>query len=336
MLISICIPSYNRPKELRRLLESIDSKRYDDVEIVICEDKAPKQIEVRQQVEEFKKTSKFQVVYHENEVNQGYDRNQKIIYNTAHGEYVILMGDDDVFIPNKLDGFIGYIEQNRDCGYFLRCYQNVLRDGTVRVFQYFDKNQRFDASLETYISMFDKSVFVSGFTIKREYACAVETCNFDGSLLYQLYVLAEVCIKYPCAYYHIPITQAMEEDTIPYFGNSEVEKKLYTPGKATIESSLNFMRWYIKIVDFEADKHHNDSNKKIKHNMSKYSYAFMLDQVDKDKKTFYRYCKELKKMGFGSSIYFYIYFIGLYVFGEKFCSKIIYGLKKLIGHRPKL
>lgn len=336
MLISICIPSYNRPKELRRLLESVDTQRYDDVEIVVCEDKAPKQAEVRMQVEEFAKTSKYKVVYHENEVNQGYDRNQKVMYQTAHGEFVILMGDDDVFIPGRLDGFIDYIEQNRDCGYFLRCYQNVLRDGSVRVFQYFDKNRRFDASVETYVSMFDKSVFVSGFTVKRELALKVETDYFDGSLLYQLYVLAEVCQFYPSAYYHTPITQAMEEDTIPYFGNSEAEKKLYTPGKANITSSVNFMKWYVKMVDYEAEKYHNDSNQTIKHNMSKYSYAFLVSQADKDRKTFWKYFKELKDMGFGTSVYFYLYFVGLYLFGENFCSTIIYGIKKILGRRPAL
>ena len=38
---SICIPSYNRPAEIRRLLDSIDTIHFDEVEIVICEDKAP-------------------------------------------------------------------------------------------------------------------------------------------------------------------------------------------------------------------------------------------------------------------------------------------------------
>lgn len=39
-LFSICIPSYNRPAEIRRLLNSIDTTHVDEVEIVICEDKS--------------------------------------------------------------------------------------------------------------------------------------------------------------------------------------------------------------------------------------------------------------------------------------------------------
>lgn len=49
---SICIPSYNRPAEIRRLLDSIDTTHFDEVEIVICEDKAPKREEVRAQVQD--------------------------------------------------------------------------------------------------------------------------------------------------------------------------------------------------------------------------------------------------------------------------------------------
>lgn len=40
--ISICIPSYNRPQELARLLDSIDSNYSENVEVLICEDKSPK------------------------------------------------------------------------------------------------------------------------------------------------------------------------------------------------------------------------------------------------------------------------------------------------------
>ena len=60
--LSICIPSYNRPQTLLRLLRTIDTKAK-DVQIVICEDKAPKRLEVRAAVEEFKKETSYDVKY---------------------------------------------------------------------------------------------------------------------------------------------------------------------------------------------------------------------------------------------------------------------------------
>lgn len=334
-LISICIPSYNRPKELRRLLDSIDSSKNDEIEIVICEDKSPLREEVRTEVNDFINRSIYSVKYVENERNCGYDKNLRNLINNAKGEYVLFMGDDDMFIPYRLDGYINYVKMHRDCGYILRSYQNVYANGNVVEFKYFDSDKLFEASAETYINMFDKSVFISGFTIKRTYAKDVETDLFDGSLLYQMYLLTEICRKYPSGYYNTPITQAIEGGT-PFFGNSESEKDLYDPGEVTVRNSINFMKWYCKLIDFSAEKYHDDTNKRIKHNMSKYSYQFMCEQSGKGIKVFNGYVKELKRMGFGSSVYFYIYYIGLLLLGHKNCSSIIYCLKKIIGHRPRL
>ena len=72
--VSICIPSYNRPEELYRLLKSIDCKA-EGVEVLVCEDKAPKRDKVRAAVERFKTETDLYVKYVENEVNCGYDRN---------------------------------------------------------------------------------------------------------------------------------------------------------------------------------------------------------------------------------------------------------------------
>lgn len=334
-LISICIPSYNRPKELRRLLDSIDTTKVDEIEIVICEDKAPRKAEVKVEAIDFKSKSAYSVNYVENERNCGYDKNLRNLINNARGEYVLFMGDDDMFIPGRLDGFIEFVKGHRDCGYILRSYQNMSAAGKVAEFKYFDSDKIFEASADTYISMFDKSVFISGFTIKREYAKEVESDLFDGSLLYQMYLLTEVCRKYPSGYYNTPITQALEGGT-PFFGNSDSEKKLYDPGSITVRNSVNFMNWYCKVVDYSAKKYQDDTNKRIKHNMSKYSYTFMCEQRNKGIKVFNGYVKELEKMGFASSVYFYIYYVGLLLLGRKNCTKIIRGLKYLIGHRPSL
>jgi glycosyltransferase involved in cell wall biosynthesis len=334
-LISICIPSYNRPKEIRRLLDSIDSTHVDDIEIVICEDKSPKRLEVRAQVMDYKASSKYDVNYIENEENCGYDKNLRNLIRAAKGHFVMFMGDDDMFIPQAFDQFFDFASKHTDCGYILRSYRNQYKDGSMQEFRYFNESRTFEPSDETYMSMFDKSVFVSGFTISREYSLLYETDKFDGSLLYQLYLLAEVCRVYPSAYCHTLLTQAIEGG-IPYFGNSESEKDLYTPGEITVNNSVNFMRWYTVIIDYIAEKYHNQTNVQIRHNMSKYSYGFVKEQRGKGLKVFTQYCKELKKLGFASSVYFYIYYVGLVLFNVKGCDRLIAFIKRVVGHRPKL
>lgn len=144
-----------------------------------------------------------------------------------------------------------------------------------------------------------------------------------------------MCRKYPSAYCHTLLTQSIEGG-IPYFGSSEAEKGVYTPGTITLDNSINFMRWYTVIIDYIAEKYHNDTNIRVKHNMSKYSYGFIKDQRNKGIKVFTQYCKELKKLGFASSPYFYIYYIGLVVLGAKGCNKIITIIKRIVGYRPQL
>ena len=76
-LISICIPSYNRPSGLKRLLESIDTKYVNEVQIVVCEDMAPKRVDVYKVVNKFIKYSKYNLKYIENPENYGHGRNMR-------------------------------------------------------------------------------------------------------------------------------------------------------------------------------------------------------------------------------------------------------------------
>lgn len=114
-LLSICIPSYNRPNQLGDLLASIDV-RPGDIEIVIGEDCAPERTQVRDLVKEFSNHSPYSMTYYENENNLGYDGNLRKLISRARGEFVLFMGDDDLFAPGKLDLFIDFIKANRDVG----------------------------------------------------------------------------------------------------------------------------------------------------------------------------------------------------------------------------
>lgn len=332
---SICIPSYNRPVEIRRLLDSIDTVHVDEVEIVICEDKAPKREEVRVQVQDFISKNRYKVNYIENEENCGYDKNLRNLIRAAKGHYIMFMGDDDLFMPNAFDKFFDFAKAHSNCGYILRSYRNNYADGSHEDFQYFPESCTFIPSKDTYINLFDKSVFVSGFTIRKDCALEFESDMFDSSLLYQMYLLAETCYKYPAAYCRTLLTQAVEGGT-QFFGSSEVEKGLYTPGVITIENSINFMKWYIKLINFIANEHNDDSNEVILMNLSKYSYPILAIQRSKGLSEFKRYKKLLVDLGYGKSIYFYVYYYALVFFGAKICRKVIILLKHLIGHRPKL
>src|SRR4051812_49240626 len=199
MLASICIPSYNRPELIKTLLDSVDC-RPDRVEVVIHEDKAPRREEVRAVVEAFAARSPLRVIYRENEINHGYDANIRSLVEAAQGDFVIFMGDDDWFLPRKLESYLNFLEGSRDVGYVLRSYCGGHPDGTLEPFQYLGAGRRFEAGIDSAAWMFKRSVCITGVTFRRASITPLATDAFDGTLLYQVYLAAEVTYKEPSVY----------------------------------------------------------------------------------------------------------------------------------------
>jgi len=332
--ISICIPSYNRPKELLRLLKSIDASEK-NVEIIICEDNSPKRAEIEEIVNFYISTSSYTVKLILNDENLGYDKNLKAVISHASGKYIVFMGDDDVFVPLALDKLAAFLEANLSLGYVLKSHVFQHKSGKVEPFRYFSETRFFNAGEETFINLFRKSVFISGFTIKRDYIQNLLIPNFDGTLLFQLYLLAEVSLNHNCAYFDVPLTKAYDEG-IPFFGNSETERDLYTPGTITIENSINFLTGFFKITKFIDDKYQLNSTQKIKVDMSKYFYPSLAIQREKGLRTFFRYIKELNKIGFNCTLYYYFYALSLVICGKKVCDYMIVRLKTILGKTPVL
>lgn len=347
MFLTIAIPSFNRPKELLRLLRSIDIKNnIQDTEILVCEDKSPKREEIKKAVLEFNnEQQKINVRLVLNEENLGYDANLRNTIKLSNGEYIMLMGDDDVFIEGAIDKYIEFIkktnkENSNFLAYVLRSYQRKDIYGQIEDFKYFDTDKLFAPSIETTKTVFRKSVFVSGFTFRRENALEFETEKLDNTLLYQLYICAELTYKYQSAYFNTPISMLIEnEETVPYFGTSETEKRTYVPG-IHYENDASFLRKYLVVTKFFDENHKNELKnntltKYILKDLSKYSYPILERHIE-NKKIFKQYVKELKNIGLNCTIYFYIYLFTLKIFGKKICRKVIKFIKKKLGKTPKL
>lgn len=336
--LSICIPSYNRPDTLVRLLDSIDCKKHIDVvEVIISEDCAPKQEQVRMNVGAYIETSPLMIHYFENEENLGYDRNLRQCVRRASGDWIVYMGDDDQFVSNELDSYIDYLESiGEDVGYVLRSYQVLHANHHVEYMRYYKGNQIFDAGEQTYEELFRKSVFISGFTIRRKWVKDLDTEMFNGTLLYQLYLQAEVCMNHKAVYYDRPITMQVDEESVPYFGSSKAEQHLYTAGTVTLNNSIQFMQQFLKITRYMDEKYDIHSSEYYRKDISKYSYPVLAIQRKRGRKEFREYHRQLKGIGLDQTIYYYIYYCGLFIFGEKFCDAIIRGIKRLCKGTPRL
>lgn len=334
MILSICIPSYNRPEELSLLLQSIDIQR-EDVEIVIREDASPRRLDIRKVVDEYKSNTRYSVNYIENEKNCGYDKNLRSVAQSATGKWIIFMGDDDRFVQHALDGYVAFLERHEDLGYVLRRYRNRFADGSEEDYRYDQKNVFFEPGQKTIIELYRRSLFISGFTFKRECFNDYECSDYDGSLLFQLYILAVICNKCRSCYCDILITEAYEGG-IPYFGVSESEKNLYTSGSNSIEGSLRFMSNVKTLSESIDQKLEISITNRVMDSYSKYSYGFLHEHRGEGIKKYKEYVKGLRKLGFDRTYHFNVYYIALLVMGKKTCQKIIRAIKRVKGSTPKL
>lgn len=340
-LISICIPTYNRPSQLKRMLESIDTTKVDDIDIVISENCSPKQKETREVVEEYQKTHPYEVHYFENERNLGYDKNIRAAVARATGRFCVFFSDDDMAMPGALDEYVEFVRKHQDKGYILRSYRGYTdpKEEHWQDFRYYSTDREFPAGRDTAIELFNKSVFLSGFTIRQEYAKEYVIDALDGSLLYQMYLLLQVCRRYPSAYSRILVSKSVpDEKNIHYFGTGDGEEGYKDASTMTGDNTVNFIRWYVKFFKYVENEFKDGTGDALLLDFSNMIYPVMATQLhtNPSKKEFRVFCGKLYDAGLLRTTKSKIYYYALLLFGPYSCDLIVKLIKKVLGRRPKL
>ncbi|MFZ2412563.1 MAG: glycosyltransferase family 2 protein [Candidatus Methanoperedens sp.] len=335
--ISVCIPAYNRPEVLPHLLESILSQNYDDFEIVICEDNSPKRKEIREIASDYNLKYPGIIKYYENEKNLGYDGNLRNIITKASGEYCFFMGNDDLVLPGALSKVASAIERYDNIGVLLRSYAsfNGSPENIDQIFRYFESERFFPAGAETISTFYRRSVVIPGMTIHREEALKYSTERFDGTLLYQLYLVANILTRMNGVF--LPeILVLYRNGGIPDFGNSEPEREKFVPAAHTPESSLHFVRGMLDIAEYVDRTKNVRIYRRIKRDIGNYSYPILSIQAEKPLPVFLKYSYQLAKWGFWKNAMFHLYFLSLLFMGSKRVDRIINLVKTRMGYTPAI
>lgn len=337
-LLSICVPSYNRPEQLGRLLATVDC-RAARVEIVICEDAAPRREEVRKVVEEFRAKSPYQVIYEENASNLGYDGNLRRLIEIASGVFVLFMGDDDWFPADVLDKYLDFLEQNPDVGYVLRSYLMEHPGGICEPHRYLGGRRRFDPGVKTCAWLYKRSVVICGVTFKRESARKYATNRFDGTLLYQLYLVLEIGLREPSVYCDLPVAIAASSyrGDRPQFGAAPAERGRFEVGVVSPENSINFTKGFFEISQAFDQEHGLRCTELIREDLSRYSYPFLSIQRKRGFWRFLAYAVRLaRETELDATWHYPIYTLALLVLGERVCDRMILLMRRCVGHTPNL
>ena len=335
--ISVCIPAYNRAEVLPELLDTIFSQDFVDFEIVICEDRSPQRAQISEVVSRYSTIRPGLIRYFENSENLGYDGNLRNLFEKSQGDYCLFMGNDDLMCEGALAKVSAAISRHPNVGVLLRSYAafDGTPDNIVQTFRYFDRELFFPAGAKTIGAIYRRSVVIPGMVIHREAALRCATDRFDGTLLYQLYLVANILADMNAVY--LPDVIALYRNGgVPDFGNSAAEQGKFQPKEQTPESSVHFMHGMLDIARYVEQVRQIAIFKPIIRDIANYSYPILAIQAKKPIRVFLKYGWSLARLGLARYPLFYIWFVGILVFGTDRIDRLIVWIKTRLGHTPNL
>jgi glycosyltransferase involved in cell wall biosynthesis len=208
MKLSICIPTFNRSIYLSNCINSISANKGVDTDFQVCisdncsTDKTEKVI--RDSV------TQIPIKYSRNKTNLGLAKNILKAVDMADGEFVWLIGDDDLLMPNALSEVLALLNGHQDVDFFYVnsshlhadyvfsfphpfCLHNLpakmipfsknRRSGLVPFFDLIDPRISFDFLGGIFLSIFRRSKWVSSTYIIDETAMSDERMfsHFDNT-----------------------------------------------------------------------------------------------------------------------------------------------------------
>ncbi|AZI42077.1 glycosyltransferase family 2 protein [Deinococcus psychrotolerans] len=334
--LSVCIPAYNRAQFLGPLLDSILSQNYGDYEIVICEDLSPQREAIAQVVRTYKaRTDKIR--YIENVRNLGYDANFRELLTQACGEYCFFMGNDDLMADGALSKVSEVLHKHSNIGLILRSYDWFIDDyrKPEQTIQYFASDRIFPPGEETIATAYRRCGVLSGYVIHRESAMNAATEEFDGFLFYQMYLAASVLVEKGAYYVRDVLTHSRSTET-PDFGNSAMEKGIFTPGTYTPEARIHMITGMLTIARTVDKKSGLRFANAIERDIANYVYPYISDQLNLPLPKYLNFLKKLKNLGLGKHKMFYAHAVTAYILKQNNYNKMTTFVRNKLGKSPQI
>ena len=185
---SICIPQHNRTSFLLEALHVLSSQEFRDFEICIADDQSTDERE--REILDSLRSSGLSFAYSKNERNMRYDGNLRSAIHLARGRYCLLHGNDDCLKgPETLQRLHDMLEAHGHPAVALTNFEDWTTGELTR---------RVGATVllpglpETAAAHFRNVAFVTGVLLDRAQAQACATDRWDGSEMYQMYLMAHI------------------------------------------------------------------------------------------------------------------------------------------------
>ena len=104
-MVSVIIPTYNRPQLLNEALASVAQQTYRDLEVIVVNDGG---VSVQDIID--RQDKEIDIIYIEHQEKRGPAAARNSALRKARGKYIAYLDDDDIFYPNHLETLINYLE----------------------------------------------------------------------------------------------------------------------------------------------------------------------------------------------------------------------------------
>lgn len=127
-LVSILIPTYNRPHYFQQALESALNQTYRNIEIIVGDDSTNEETKkvITPYLAKYKNICYY---YHGKSLGGGGGYNFRFVYDKAQGQYVNWLMDDDLFHPDKISRMMKYYLENPTVTLVSSCRNCINENG---------------------------------------------------------------------------------------------------------------------------------------------------------------------------------------------------------------
>lgn len=155
--VSVIIPTYKRPTNLERALNSVLKQTYNNIEIIVVDDNndgSEYREETEKLMDKYIKNPNIIYLKHHKNKNGAAARNTGI--KKASGEYITFLDDDDYFLSSRIEKLVKLLEDNKE---YKMAYTGVLKLRNEKIISYTSANKKGKFILEL---LENKSFFGTG------------------------------------------------------------------------------------------------------------------------------------------------------------------------------
>lgn len=167
-LVSICLPTYNRPQYLKEAVESVLAQTYPNFEIVITDNSTNDA-----SAQMIAKINDPRIRYYSNEGNIGPHASAVRALSLAHGAYIKTLMDDDLIRPRCLELSVAMFEKNPTVGVVM-APMDLIDENSKRIFPkfYAFRTMQYRYRYQQGDGFIDRQRILKDF-LTRDYPCCV-------------------------------------------------------------------------------------------------------------------------------------------------------------------